>query len=467
MDTRLAARDRLVNGNQNEYGYRYDALTFPAPLQAAAALAERARLLEVLKAAVEVGCRGTKLDCRNLSPGCRCCVAGGWSCLFINGLCNGRCFYCPAPQDERGVPTTNSLAFPDPADYVAYLEAFGFTGASISGGEPLLTPKLTLRYLAAIKEHFGPAIHTWLYTNGTLLTPDLLRELQAIGLDEIRLDIGATRYRLKQTALAARFLPLVTVEIPAVPEELPHLKALLPELLAAGVAHLNLHQLRLTPHNYPQLLARGYTFLHGEKVTVLDSELAALELLRHAVTSGCQLPVNYCSFVYKHRFQGAAARSRAARSGAGGGREVTAAGYLRQLELCDEAETLRRLAADLTAAGCGAESWTLAPDGSRLAFAAGLWPRLAEAPGEWRVNYAEASICPASSGRLLLRGVPLSGGRSLVVERQEASGDLPLSRAQLHDLERWLGGDGDRPWPESLAGLAPWEVVPAGLQDYF
>lgn len=207
---------------------------------------------------------------QGLSPGCRICAEGGWSCLFINGRCNGDCFYCPTGQDELGLPTTNTVSFRHPADYVAYLDRFGFNGASLSGGEPLLSPQRNLGFLHAMR-HFGDRMHVWLYTNGTLLTEELARQLRDAGLDELCFDIGAIGYNLKALKLAAGVIPPLTVEIPTIPEELPRLKQLLPQLRDLGVRHLNLHQLRLTPYNYPRLLPRGYRYLHGEKVTVLDS----------------------------------------------------------------------------------------------------------------------------------------------------------------------------------------------------
>ena len=76
--------------------------------------------------------KGTKPHIGSLSPGCRICGEGGWSCLFINGKCNCRCFYCPSPQDETGVPTTHRVAFARPADYAAYLDRFGFVAEPAS-----------------------------------------------------------------------------------------------------------------------------------------------------------------------------------------------------------------------------------------------------------------------------------------------------------------------------------------------
>jgi len=326
-----ASQQDLIESNLREYGYRYDLLTFATPEQLVAANRERADLLLHLDQRAGVGYAGTKLDCNGLSPGCRRCGDGDWSCLFINGRCNGRCFYCPTAQNDDGPPVTNGLAFTSPGEYAAYVHAMGFGGVSISGGEPLLTPELTLAYLHAVRKRCGDNVYLWLYTNGTLLTAALCSRLRDAGLDEIRFDLGAVRYNLKKLRLATGCIPTVTVEIPAVPEDEKLLQRMMPEMAEAGVKHLNLHQMRLTPHNFGPLTERCYTFLHGEKITVLESELSALRTIRFGLVQGIPLPVNYCSFPYKRRFQSAAARRRAALMVCAPGETVTEAGYLRTL----------------------------------------------------------------------------------------------------------------------------------------
>jgi len=322
-------RNAQIEGNRQEYGRHYDFLEFVTLAQATAASDERDELLAWLRMHAEFGCCDTKVDCRRLSPGCRICATGGWSCLFINGRCNASCFYCPTSQDDTGDPLTNGIPFASPEDYAEYVALFGFTGASISGGEPLLTLDRTLAYLDAVRRRCGDSVHLWMYTNGTLLTREIATELRCAGLGEIRFDIGATGYQLAKLQLAVGVIPTVTVEIPAVPEEEGLLRGKLTEMAAVGVQHLNLHQMRLTPYNSRRLASRPYTFVHGESVTVLESELTALRLVRFALEHGIDLPVNYCSFPYKRRFQHAAARRRGIPFVRESGEEVTQAGYLR------------------------------------------------------------------------------------------------------------------------------------------
>lgn len=399
---------RLIEANRLEYGYRYDLLNFANSDRLASAEAERRDLLQWLAEHAAFGYAGTKVDCSGLSPGCRHCGAGGWSCLFVNGRCNGKCFYCPTTQDDNGPPVTNGLAFIDPDEYADYVATLGFTGVSISGGEPLLTPELSLSFLRAVRKRCGDKVHLWLYTNGTMLTADLCRRLKDAGLDEIRFDLGAVRYNLKKLRLAIGAIPTVTVEIPAVPEDEELLQLKMVEMADAGVKHLNLHQMRLTPFNFGPLTARGYTFLHGEKVTLLESELCALRLVRFGLEQGIPLPVNYCSFTYKRRFQLAASRRRAALSICGSGETVTEPGFLR----------------------------TLSPSG---------------------VNYSETALLQSPSYRAPFDKIVLAGGRPLYLERRPLSLGPELSGAELTALH--AGEPPDR--------LADFERIESGLAEYF
>jgi len=406
----LTASDRLrlVESNRREYGRHYDLLTFAGSEQLAAAEAERRELLQWLEQHATVGFSGTKVDCSGLSPGCRHCSAGGWSCLFVNGRCNGHCFYCPTAQDDDGPPVTNGLAFTSPEEYADYVATLGFSGVSISGGEPLLTAELTLAYLRAVRRRCGDKVHLWLYTNGTLLTAALCGRLRDAGLDEIRFDLGAVRYNLKKLRLAVDCIPTVTVEIPAVPEDEQLLRLKMVEMAAAGVKHLNLHQMRLTPYNFGPLMERGYTFLHGEKITSLDSELCALRSVRYGLEQGIPLPVNYCSFTYKRRFQLAASRRRAALTICTAEETVTEPGYLRTL----------------TASG---------------------------------VRYSETALLQNPSYRTPFDKIVLASGRALYLERRPVSPQLDLSAPEVTALQ--AGNPAER--------LAGFERIACGLAEYF
>ena len=272
----------------------------------------------------------TKPYHQQISLGCKLCGMGSWSCLFITNKCNAKCFYCPAPQLNDEVPSTQQLTFPTPESYAEYINYFGFKGVSFSGGEPLLFFERVMNYLKAIRKKCKPEIYIWMYTNGILGDEKKYRKLAQCGLNEIRFDIGATGFRIDKVKLAKGIIPNITIEIPAVPEEKEKLKQLLPEMIAAGVSNLNLHQLRLTLHNAPQLSKRKYTFIHAEQPLVLESELAALEILNYAREKHLNIGINYCSFHFKNRFQKAGFRKQLANTIASPNDFITENGFIRE-----------------------------------------------------------------------------------------------------------------------------------------
>ena len=460
----------VIEQNRREYGDRYAALSFPTDSAAAMAQARRNDLIADLGSRVTSSANASKLDSQKLSPGCRACLEGNWSCLFITGNCNCRCFYCPTAQNVGGDPGTNNLDFPKVDDYVDYLARFGFSGASISGGEPLLVLEKSLQYLRAIRRRLGDGIHLWLYTNGTLLTADIARRLRDAGLDEIRVDIGATDYTLDQVKLAVGIIPHITVEIPAIPEEADRMQQKLAEMADCGVNYLNLHQLRLTNHNYLHLASRGYTFQHGESVTVLESELTALELLRSSLDQQLALGVNYCSFVYKNRFQRAASRRRAGAQITKNHEELTAAGYLRSLSLSGSQQDIQRQVERLRPLDPGGRQWLLSQGGKELHLAAALWSGQDDSGLELRLRYAEARILPAVSYRNAFIEVPLNSQRKVAVERQAVSEQWPLDGEDWRQLEEEMAGRGavatsnDSPLRQEMRRF---EQLPMGLQDYY
>jgi pyruvate formate-lyase activating enzyme-like uncharacterized protein len=103
-------------------------------------------------------------------------------------------------------------------------------------------------------------------------------------------------------------------------------------MIDLGVTNLNLHQMRLTQHNVKQLAKRNYTFVAAERPVVLESEMAALEILDFAHSLDLNIGINYCAFDYKNRFQKAGYRRMVAGRCAEAGEVITENGYIRKYD---------------------------------------------------------------------------------------------------------------------------------------
>jgi uncharacterized protein len=329
----MSAYDSFLNGLVNKTRETFSGIPgikWLNPYESWELLEKRSFLLE--EAQNEILFKGTKPFYRQISAGCQLCGQGTWSCLFITGKCNASCFYCPAPQLVDEAPSSQGLTFDTPEAYAEYINHFGFKGASFSGGEPLMFFDRALNYLKQIRKDCNPATYVWMYTNGILADELKFRKLADAGLNEVRFDIGATGFKLDRIKSAKGIIPHITIEIPAIPEEKEKLVKLLPEMVRAGVTNLNLHQLRLTKHNAPKVVKHGYTFIPAEQPIALESELAALEIIKSAKEQNLTIGINYCSFFFKNRFQKAGFRKQVAKVLANPEEFVTGKGFVRDLK---------------------------------------------------------------------------------------------------------------------------------------
>jgi pyruvate formate-lyase activating enzyme-like uncharacterized protein len=468
MNRLTPLKERLLTKNQEEYQVKYNYLKFPSPEEAATAMQERQAILSVIESRVKWGFHKSKVDVSKLSKGCQLCGEGQWSCLFINNLCNGKCFYCPTQQSDMGQPETNTLLFDDPQTYVDYIREFGFKGVSISGGEPLISFEKSLSFVAAVKNAFADEVYVWMYTNGILLTPEKVEALKSAGLNEIRFDIGATDYKTDQLKLAVGRIPVVTVEIPAVPHEEELLKQKIRELKDLGVNHLNFHQMRLTPYNFNKLIEHDYTYSHGEKVTVMDSELTALRLIRFSLDEGIDLPINYCSFVYKNRHQKSANRQKHASIVKYSWEEITGNGFIRNLFVkvkADDHHSIQKQFENELAEGKMAFSSSI----NRLDFHEGQLQAVKSLQLPLFIEYHVSQIFPQATGLNDFQTIYLNEDSEVVVERRPATLPIELDAQKLEVVEKLLSGEIQYSEIEDAQTqqIMTFEIIPAGLGDYY
>ena len=472
MNTKKGYIQRL----EKEFAQDYAAMNWVAPYAALQAEQERERLISAIfrRQGAQWRFSNTKLVTHDLSPGCALCGAGDWSCLFINNICNARCFYCPASQEDLSLPATGRVEFSTPKDYVDYVAAFDVKGVSFSGGEPFMSFDRVTSFLSALRSGISPPLYVWMYTNGILATEDKLKALADGGLGEIRFDLSANHYKLTALEKAVGIIPRVTVEIPAIPEDLHITKPLLKQLESAGVNFLNLHQIRVTKFNRPKLAQRDYTFVHGPAATVLETELAALELIRHGLENGIALPVNYCAFTFRNQFQRAGAQKRNADRIKEGYEGITSTGQIRTLSLQGDPSHLARICEQLTVHAHDTRLWKLAPKGDWLFLHDSLIPGLPTKGLNLKVDHSGTSLAQSVSYRHRFRKIPLNPGKPVVVERflRHPAVVLPEDRIQGF-IARYLNApvqapSNAPPLPDHIChALDPFEFFSPGLAPYF
>jgi pyruvate formate-lyase activating enzyme-like uncharacterized protein len=413
------------------------------------------------------------------------CGGGGWGCNYINHLCTRNCFYCLQDRSikEECESRTDRIVFKDPAKYILFLKAFQIQGVGFSGGEPLLVLDRLLAHIAAIRQEFGDSLYLWMYTNGDLADRSVLKKLREAGLNEIRFDLSARKYDLGPVSLSKEYIPTVTVEIPAIPEDFDLLKDLLGEMESAGVNFLNLHQLMANECNYKALRQRNYHFLHQDQIPVFESELCALKLLMFAREHQVQLPINYCCSAYKNRFQGRDVRKRQSRVILKGFEEITNAGYIRSFRVLDSTDKIKSLVRRLEEAHCPPALWQCDERKTEVTMHSNLLPYVDWSSADVAILYfqpgvdlkkkddgiMEDNLVPKNSVIYQERGwsqVAIESWRKLYMEKINAK-DVFRSFYENYpaagkDAVAKLQKEG-----YELKKIAAWEELESGLPDVF
>lgn len=241
-----------------------------------------------------------------LSRGCTQCVRGAKLVLFVTGVCDMGCYYCPVSfrRNNRDVAYANERLVTCDQDIVDEARAMKALGTGITGGDPLIVPDRTARYIRLLKEHFGERHHIHLYTGRPNVAA--LKTVADAGLDEVRVHppesiwhrLGGTGF--EKMIVEARRLGMRTgIEVPALPGMHDKLAAMIRAAEAAGAQFVNLNELEVSETNALAFRTRGLEPANDYSNAISGSDDAA----RRAVAIPFSIPVHYCPSRFKDAVQ--------------------------------------------------------------------------------------------------------------------------------------------------------------------
>jgi pyruvate formate-lyase activating enzyme-like uncharacterized protein len=452
---------------------------------------ERSSLLASLNGKVRYSFLGSKIYTGSLSRGCRLCGQGHWSCLFLNRECCRDCFYCPQDKKSKDFfAPSEEIAFNSPREYADYLLAFRCKGAGLSGGEPFGDFDKLAGYVKTMRGCLGKDFYLWVYTNGDLVTKEKLRALKRAGLNEVRFNISSRGYDLEPLRQASGIIDTVTVEIPMIPEDFESLKRLLGQMCKAGVKHLNLHQLHANEVNYRNFLGRDYTFLHQPGIPVLESEIAALRLIKFAVKSEVALPLHYCSAMYKDKFQNKGYRARKASLLKLPFEDVTEAGYIRRLSVQGTERSINKIARALGKKGVFYSQPYASKDQAEIFIRLSSLPSLDDAECCFTLTYFTPFLTVEPAGAEMGKEIKLGFGARAFVARRHAAYFGEISRPAIlgfyqiylerqderdalelffrnYNLRKKEEASLVKKGAEFLKSVRTWEVLESGFPDIY
>ncbi len=239
-----------------------------------------------------------------LAQGCNLCFSGLKAVIFITGVCDESCYYCPIDTSRWGrrVIYVNDERATDLEGVIAEVQRQGARGASITGGDPLVDLPLVTRLIRYLKDVMGDRFHVHLYTPGRYATPDAIVALWRAGLDEIRFHPIRPEY-YRSIELAARSSGMsVGAEIPIAPGLEVWAIDVIRAVERAGGSFVNLNEMEFSDTNYERLRVRGYASSTPRYPAVTGSLEAAVRVLKWA-SQNARVPVHFCPASYKSSYQ--------------------------------------------------------------------------------------------------------------------------------------------------------------------
>ncbi len=236
-----------------------------------------------------------------LPKGCRQCVKGEKTVLFITGICPRKCFYCPISDQKKNkdVIYFNERPSRDFKDLITEIKLCDSKGVGITGGDPLVKLERTCKYIKELKKTFGKKFHIHLYTPPILVNKNSLEKLYKAGLDEIRFHPEITNNKLwKRIELAKEYDWKIGVEIPAIPNKEKETKKLI-KFLENKIDFLNINELEVSDTNANKLIENNYTTKDRISYGVKGSEQLAKKLLKFSKIKN----IHYCTCTLKDRVQ--------------------------------------------------------------------------------------------------------------------------------------------------------------------
>lgn len=259
---------------------------------------------------------GKSIYYNQISPSCIDCHTGYGSSTYIITLkCNRDCFFCTNKNQDNYEEGISKL-YDIKAQFKTHLQKYKkMKSVAITGGEPLIYAKECAEFIREVKKA-DKSIETRIYTNGDLVTEEIMANLKSVGLDEIRFglkpnSLGQVEEKvLENLKTATKYIKRTMVEMPFPLGMVQEMKSLMNKLEDIGIYGINILEF-LYPfidsagykeNNYkvkkqPYDVLYGYTYAGG--VPVAKSSIECMEVMLYAIEKNMKMGLHYCSLENK------------------------------------------------------------------------------------------------------------------------------------------------------------------------
>ncbi len=234
-----------------------------------------------------------------ISKGCKLCIKGRKSVVFVTGLCNVNCYYCPVSNEKKGIDTSyvNERKIEKKGDIIEEIKACSSKGISFTGGDPLLRLDRCLEYAKLIKDD-DKKHHIHLYTGSTSRVEKSLENLEGY-VDELRFHVQDE----KEVEGLKNVLNMdfnFGVEIPSIPKDFDRICRIIESASSCGFSFINLNEFEYTETNWDNLSDRGFDFDTDTSMIRGSRELSIKLLERFEYLP---ISIHFCPSVLKDAIQ--------------------------------------------------------------------------------------------------------------------------------------------------------------------
>jgi len=235
-----------------------------------------------------------------LPKGCRMCIRGEKSVLFLTGICKRDCFYCPLSEQRKEKDTMwiNEKEVKKDADIIDEIKICGSKGVGITGGEPLNDIKKFCRYVRLLKHEFGKDFHIHAYTSKTTLDKEEIEQIESSGLDALRFHV----FSIEKLKLKKKPCFQTAIEIPVMPKDENRLKKLIKDADSI-IDYINLNELEFSDTNAEAMTKKGFSLRDDEDYAVAGSIETGINLLEYTAKNTKKISVHLCTASTKYDYQ--------------------------------------------------------------------------------------------------------------------------------------------------------------------
>lgn len=249
-----------------------------------------------------------KMECGSLcnghvAEGCEHCINGSKMVLFVTGLCECGCHYCPVSLERKGLDVmyANEGRVQSDDEIIAEAESMDATGTGITGGDPLMVMERTVHMIELLKGRFGSGHHIHLYT--ATIDAEKAKALEAAGLDEIRFHPPEDLWSHMEDSGLKEVVESVGmdvgIEVPALPGREKDISMMVEYARSVGIRFVNLNELEFSESNWDMMDTFGYTVRDEVSSAVSGSEETAVRVLKSCRKAN----VHFCSSPFKDGVQ--------------------------------------------------------------------------------------------------------------------------------------------------------------------